>query len=153
MSQLKPNKSHIILSGDFNIDLLKTDSHEPTKRNVDIMLSHGMIPRISSPTRITHHSATNIDNIFSNNLLNPITSGIIINDMSDHLPNYIIIDYELSRARPKQTKIKCFSIRNLERFTNHINSIDWTPYLNELSPITLNDLADVQSNDIIHIFY
>jgi len=45
-------------------------------------------PLISEPTRYTTTNCTLIDNTFtnsSNNILNP---GIIINDMSDHLPAF-----------------------------------------------------------------
>ena len=45
------------------------------------------------PTRITKESATIIDNIFTNELQRITSSGIIINDMSDHLPIFQICDY------------------------------------------------------------
>ena len=44
---------------------------------------------LSMPTRITAHSATLIDNIFTNHLTQNLFSGIIINDLSDHLPVFI----------------------------------------------------------------
>ena len=45
------------------------------------------------PTRITKESATIIDNIFTNELQRITSSGIIINDMSNHLPIFQICDY------------------------------------------------------------
>ena len=45
------------------------------------------------PTRITKESATIIDNIFTNELQRITSSGIIINDMSDHLSTFQICDY------------------------------------------------------------
>ena len=140
VSQLKPHNNNLLIGGDFNIDLLKADTHEPTKQNIDTMLSLGLIPRISSPTRITPHSATNIDNIYSNNIINPISSGIIINDISDHLPNFIILNSEVSRNITKPIKIRNFCARNIERFINNLNTTDWSPYLNCSSPHKLNDL-------------
>ena len=41
------------------------------------------------PTHITVHSATLIDNIFTNSLLPQLCSGIILNDLSDHLPVFV----------------------------------------------------------------
>ena len=80
-----PNKS-MFLFGDFNLDLLKYNSNLPTKRFIDMMFSLGMFPLISKPSRITDVRATLIDNIFTNELTYTITSGLLINDISDHLP-------------------------------------------------------------------
>ena len=43
----------------------------------------GYLPRISLPTRVTSHSATLIDNIFSTELYNN-DSAVIVNHISDH---------------------------------------------------------------------
>ena len=49
-----------------------------------------MFPLIDRPSRITEYSATLNDNIFSNNLYEKISNGLLINDMSDHLPVFSI---------------------------------------------------------------
>ena len=53
-------------TGDFNLDLLRYADHEPTQEFVDCLFSHMFVPLIDRPTRITAHSATLIDNIFTN---------------------------------------------------------------------------------------
>ena len=45
-----------------------------------------MFHLIDRPSRITEYSATLIDNIFSNNFNEKISNGLLINDISDHLP-------------------------------------------------------------------
>ena len=50
------------------------------------MYSHGFYPLITKPTRKTSTSHTCIDNIFTNVYGKPITPGIFITDLSDHLP-------------------------------------------------------------------
>ena len=75
--------------GDFNIDLLKDDSHKPTQEYLNFIYSHFFIPTIYKPTRITEHSATIIDNILVNNYDN-VNSEIIVTDISDHLPTVLI---------------------------------------------------------------
>ena len=74
------------LFGDFNINILNADSHVPTNDFIHLMYSNGFYPLISKPTRITSHSATLINNIFSNDLDNHKFSGILWSDISDHLP-------------------------------------------------------------------
>ena len=49
-------------------------------------------PMVTKPTRITDHSATLIDHIFFNSLEYYTVSGNIIYDISDHLPNFVLID-------------------------------------------------------------
>ena len=63
----RENKPFVIL-GDFNLDLLKYDSHFDTDNFLDIMLSYRFQPHIVQPTRITDHSSTLIDNIFFNSI-------------------------------------------------------------------------------------
>ena len=52
---------------------------------------------------ITDHSATLIDNIFFNSITHHTISGNIVYDLSDHLPNFLIINKFSSL--PKNTKI------------------------------------------------
>ena len=54
------------MSGDFNIDLLKIDSDKDIMNFYNSLTSNLFVPHITLPTRITSHSQTLIDNIFSN---------------------------------------------------------------------------------------
>ena len=56
----------IFLTGDFNVDLMKTDTDFNTL--FDTITSNLIVPHIIYPTRITPNSKTLIDNIFSNSL-------------------------------------------------------------------------------------
>ena len=53
----RENKPCVIM-GDFNLDLLKYDSHPETDNFLNAMLSNCFQPHILQPTRITDHSAT-----------------------------------------------------------------------------------------------
>lgn len=59
---------YCVISGDFNIDLLKFGSHSETDEFMNILGTNFFQPHILQPTRITDHSATLIDNIFFNSL-------------------------------------------------------------------------------------
>ena len=54
-----------------------------------------MFPLIKRPTRITNHSATLNDNILSNAFGISHNSGILENDISDHLPIFTIREENL----------------------------------------------------------
>ena len=72
----KSKKSMFIL-GDFNINLLNTDSHKGSLEFAELMYGNGLVPLIKKPTRITEYSATLIDNIFTNVFEEGLESGII----------------------------------------------------------------------------
>ena len=53
------------------------------------MVSKCLLPYILHPTRVTDHSATVIDNIFSNNFEYETVSGNIITQIADHFPQFM----------------------------------------------------------------
>ena len=61
-------KKNCAILGDFNIDLLKYDSHQITDDFINTLGTLFFQPYILQPTRITDHSATLIDNIFFNSI-------------------------------------------------------------------------------------
>ena len=90
MSDILGKISHLpcYLLGDYNIDLLKHDSHIQTERFLDIMYSNSLVPLICKPTRETETTATLIDVFTNNNNVNDqFLQGILTTDISDH---YII---------------------------------------------------------------
>ena len=62
---LKEQKS-VFLLGDFSINLLNYNVHNPTNQFLDSLASTYFLTSILLPTRITSHSKTLIDNIFTN---------------------------------------------------------------------------------------
>ena len=77
----------IIIGSDHNLDVLKHGDHKPMDCFLNRILDNNLIPCITRPTRITHSSATLIDNIFvSSKLYGKQTSSILVHDISDHLP-------------------------------------------------------------------
>ena len=80
---LHTKRTPTYLCGDFNIDLLKIHQKPNYCTFYDNLISSCYLPRISLPTRLTDHSATLIDNIFST-VLDDHKSGVIVNTISDH---------------------------------------------------------------------
>ena len=67
-------------------------------------LDNDLFPVITHPTRITHSTATLIDNIFlESRLTGQMTSKILIDDISDHLPCVTIIGNLLPSKAFKRT--------------------------------------------------
>ena len=68
------------------------ESHNERNDFINTMVSYYLLPHILHPTLVTDHSATVIDNIFSNNTSHKTVSGNIITQISDHFPQFIILD-------------------------------------------------------------
>ena len=59
-------RKQVFLLGDFDINLLNYNDHQPTNDFLDSLASNSFIPSLLHPTRITSQTKTLIDNIFSN---------------------------------------------------------------------------------------
>ena len=100
------------------------------------MLSNSFYPAITKPTRITEYSATVIDNIFCNNLTDSLT-GIIYEDVSDHLPIFII-----NSMKVKKLKLSCtmpsrnLCQRNLTKLNEILCNFDWSCITEQRDPET-----------------
>ena len=64
-----------MLMGDFNIDLLKYDANADS---------------VTTPTRVTAHWKSLIDNMFLNNIDSGLISGNIISTISDHFAQFLL---------------------------------------------------------------
>jgi hypothetical protein len=60
-----------------------------------MLYTNNFLPTITKPTRLTDHSKTFIDHIYTNAPIDNITSGIGLFDLSDHLPVFCLINMEL----------------------------------------------------------
>ena len=110
--------------GDFNLDLLKFETHNPTNEFINILSSFCFQPHILQPTRITDHSKTLIDNFF-NSLEHFTISGNIIYDITDHLPNFLIFDKFSSLHNNVKLYKRDYSNFNPQDMINEFQSINW----------------------------
>ena len=83
-------RKQFFLLGDFNINLLNYNDHQPINDFLDSLASNSFILYILHPTRITRHPKTLIGNIFSHFISPEITSGNITATISDHVPPILI---------------------------------------------------------------
>ena len=88
------SNKHIILLGDFNIDLIKHDRDINSQNVIDMTTNYGFVQIISRPTRITDHSATLIDHIYTNKINKVISSSVVTHDLSDHLSTLVTISLD-----------------------------------------------------------
>ena len=85
--------------GYYNVNLLNYGKHRETTDFVDALHSNSFVSLINRPTRVNGHSATLIDNIFSNCFSNirDTFQCLIQTDISDHFP-IIHVDGSVKQA-------------------------------------------------------
>ncbi|MGE5862423.1 MAG: RNA-directed DNA polymerase, partial [Nitrososphaerales archaeon] len=134
LSVISSQKQLCCIAGDFNIDILKTDSHAPTSNFVNCIFAHSFYPVINKPTRITETSATLIDNIFTNfNNSYSLVPSIICSDISDHLPIFLRINLQIHPKPVKHILKRKFTAENKENFLSKLLATDWNN-LNNSNP-------------------
>ena len=134
LSKIDKENKICYLMGDFNIDLLKSESCDYSNRFLEILLSSSYIPLVLRPTRITQHTATLIDNIFTNDIetIDSSTNGIIFSDVSDHLP---IVHLRSLKSHKKAKIVKEFISKrlinddNMKTFIDRIKNTSWEDVL------------------------
>ena len=87
----------LYLLGDFNINLFNYDSDPQVRRFVNLMHSNNLFNVIDKATRVTNTSATLIDHIWTNNLENLQSSGILIDKTSNHFPVFSFFNTNLKK--------------------------------------------------------
>ena len=91
IENISKEQKSVFLLGDFNVNLLNYNEHNQTNEFLDSLTPNSFIPVILQPTRITSHSNTLIDNIFSNVIDSDIISGNLTATIFDHLPQVSLI--------------------------------------------------------------
>ena len=131
MDIINNEHKHGVIMGDMNVDLLKFGSHPKTDDYLDNIFSHGFLPVITKPTRVTSSSATLIDHIYTNNISSPADAGIIVTDVADHFGVFYLQQFK-STGTQKNTlrQIRYYSEANINKFKNYLQETDFSHILN-----------------------
>ena len=140
----------MIVVGDFNLDLLNLNSKVMIASYFDTMMSFGFIPSITLPTRV-QSAATLIDNIFyklSNNSYS-VNSGIVLSDLSDHLPCFACIDFPGKfELPPKYINIQTTNERAIHNFVSDLSQRNVLSQLNLQKDIDPNENYNILERNI-----
>ncbi|XP_040074666.1 uncharacterized protein LOC115318141, partial [Ixodes scapularis] len=120
------SKLPVILVGDFNINLMLSDSWQLAF--LDLEQSNGFENIIDLPTCVTSDTETLIDLCITNLMANDIVSGVITSDLSDHLPLFCFVSCEniscneTNISSPYRRDINDYST---EHFVALVLNINW----------------------------
>ena len=122
------------MMGDFNIDLLKFQTHGKTNDFIESMISKGYLPLITKPTRVTTYSATLINHIYSNATSQNYDSGIIISDVADHFGTFYASRKYSSKNLPTYTRTRQMKQVNISNFKQLLSSTEFNTVLSDECP-------------------
>ena len=100
------------------------------------MVSHYLLPHILQPSRVTDHSVTIIDNIFTNATEFSTVSGNILNQLADNFSQFLVI-----KKLPITHKDPAY-------YQYHYSNFDESKLLADLSKINWNDTQDIMLGDV-----
>ena len=136
ISLIDKTNSDIIISGDFNINILKiiekyivgefVDSH------VDIKYFY---PHITLPTRFSNNNETLIDNLFCiiDKYAKQPKAGILTKQLSDHQPCFTFLNnVQLKDKPPKYITIR-IQIKSQQAISNFVHDITSSDVYNKLN--------------------
>jgi len=150
-------RSNLIVTGDFNIDLLNK-SNKATNKFLDTMYSYNLIPTILSATRVTDSHQSLLDNIFVSTNLGINISGILLEDISDHFVTFatikpIQVDKKLSQIPLPNGNISYkYSKANFYYFKNLLDGYDWDNLHQLLIDLRSKDNSELLFNTFLDVF-
>ena len=91
----------------------------------DEVVSQSFIPRITLPTRISEQSSTLIDNIYTNNIDERESAGILLNQISDHQMIFTLIEnFSYVTQAPKFVEIQTNDPEPIQNFVNELDELN-----------------------------
>lgn len=129
---------YVLLVGDLNMDLLAPNNDES-----DFIVScygNSLLPLISKPTRVSHHSQTCIDHFWFNQLIT-VTSGVLQVPITDHYITFCLIPLKQNTQNKFLKRFRDHKPDNIEQLILYAENF----FPNYILPDNMNLDEKVQS--------
>ncbi|KAL5249657.1 hypothetical protein ACHWQZ_G018500 [Mnemiopsis leidyi] len=129
------SRKQIVFFGDANIDLIKYERDANGQELISTLEKYGFVQTVAKPTRVTDHSATLIDHVYTNHVTNVVSCNILTLDISDHLAISTNISIKSSSSvnscrksqliQQDKKEARVFNEANHARFKELIDNESW----------------------------
>ena len=109
VDKIHREKKYCVLSGDFNLDLLKFESHLSTENFLNTLGSYYFQPQILQPNKNDRSLSNSHRQYFFNCLEHFSISGNLCYDLFDHLPTFLIVTF-LSTSKHQGFSTRLFKL-------------------------------------------
>lgn len=123
LNSLLQKKLKFICIGDFNINVIdNTNPH--TKRFRDILGTYGLRWSINSPTRVTQHTSSAIDNVVTN--IEGVSVSVLDVAISDHFAQEVgVPDFTPIAVPPKVSLKRVAHPQNIKMLHDRLTKMSW----------------------------
>ena len=120
---------HIVLAGDFNLNVLDFDNKEKVQNFINLMFWYGIIPAVNKPARVTANTATAIDHIITNVRIDTdYKTGILKGCISDRFAimlTFQIGEKKMCKKSEQHIHKRIFNETSIESFRLRLQEIKW----------------------------
>ena len=95
----------ICLLGDVNINICRAQTCNYAQQFLDCLQSYALLPTTDKPTRVHNHSATLVENIFTNKFCEYFARNIV-SDIADHFSQFCIVQSSIETTQPVKITIR-----------------------------------------------
>lgn len=147
VSAILPMCDNLICMGDFNINLLNSDSN--CGKFTNFLENFGLHQIIDEATRICEKTASLLDLIITSNIDFVTTSGVRDTHFSDHSLIFCTINTGQTVETQKYYTFRDFSTFNYDTFLQNLHAIEWNQvlYLDNI-----NSKVEFINNNILRLF-
>ena len=140
----RENKT-LIMSGDFNVNLLDYDKNVNVRNFVNLFVSHNLFSTIVKPTRVTGATSTLIDHIWTNIYSNCNSNGIFYDKITYHYPIFSTFSNLKNKTHNNVKSFEEIKFRNYNSVKSELLNVDWSLVLN-------SSICDFAYDNFITIF-
>ena len=123
LEKIKSDNTDSVIMGDFNYDLIETNTNSMCQGYLDSMITNGFLPKITLPTKINRNSCKLYDHIFTRIKNTSIKSDscIFLTNISDHLPVFLSLNFMKKHdTRPTYIEKRDNSAKNQRLFLDKV---------------------------------
>ena len=122
------NMKHMMFTRDFNMNVLDSEYNRKVKSFFDLMYQRNLVPTTNKPTRVGKNSATAIDHIIIDYVLNcDFKTATLKTDLTDHFP--IVIALKNDGPHQQRSKTEHLYKRN---YNEKISKLSITDYFQSI---------------------
>ena len=122
-SKNRKNLKNKILAGDFNINALDYEQNKKVQSFINLMYRYSMITTINKPTRVGKNSATAIDHIIANCIVDCQFKTVILKtDVTDDFPIAVALRERMNRFIKAKRHKMYTNVTAMKRPSNHLNN-------------------------------
>ena len=125
MTDLNNTNMDSYLLTDSNLNLHNIHNDQAVSNYMTHLTNNGFLITNLKTTRIQNGSSSLIDHILTNCKSTEITSGTLVEEISDHFVTFLAPNLRKTKTKPPTVKKRLYTKHNLDRFKHDLQQLSW----------------------------